>query len=118
MNGVKWIKIVTDIFDDEKIQLIEAMPEADAIIVIWFKLLCLAGRCNAGGSLMMSDRIAYTDAMLATIFRRKTAKYNMVKLMPARNWKRMEIYSIVGELKYTVESLWVEKPPVAVVVMA
>ena len=37
MTEVKWIKIVTDIFDDEKILIIESMPEADAMIVIWFK---------------------------------------------------------------------------------
>ena len=44
MAEVKWIKIVTDIFDDEKILLIETLPEADSIIVIWLKLLCLAGK--------------------------------------------------------------------------
>ena len=69
-SEVKWIKIVTDIFDDEKILLIEAMPEADGIIVIWFKILCLAGKINNCGLLTMSDRIAYTDEMLAHIFRR------------------------------------------------
>jgi predicted phage replisome organizer len=67
---VKWIKITTDIFDDEKILLIEAMPSADSIIVIWFKLLALAGKQNNDGVFMMSHRIAYTDEMLATIFRR------------------------------------------------
>lgn len=67
---VKWIKIVTDIFDDEKILLIESMPEADAIIVIWFKLLCLSGKTNNGGVLMLNDRIPYTDEMLSVIFRR------------------------------------------------
>lgn len=71
MAEVKWIKIVTGIFDDEKIQLIDAMPDADAILVIWFKLLCLAGKCNRNGLLMMNDRIAYTDGMLSAIFRRK-----------------------------------------------
>lgn len=69
--GVKWIKIVTDIFDDEKILLIESLPDADSIIVIWFKLLCLAGKQNNSGVFMMSNQIACTDKMLATIFRRK-----------------------------------------------
>lgn len=69
MADVKWIKITTDIFDDEKILLIEALPESDAIIVIWFKLLCLAGKQNNGGVFMLNDRIPYTDEMLATIFR-------------------------------------------------
>lgn len=70
MSDVKWIKIVTDIFDDEKILLIEALPERDSIIVIWFKLLCMAGKQNNGGVFLLNDRIAYTDEMLSTIFRR------------------------------------------------
>jgi predicted phage replisome organizer len=69
MAEVKWIKIVTDIFDDEKILLIESMPDKYAIIVCWFKLLCLAGKQNNSGVFMMNNRIAYTDEMLATIFR-------------------------------------------------
>ena len=69
MSEVKWIKICTDIFDDEKIILIEAMPDSYAIITAWFKLLCLAGKQNNNGVFMLNDRIAYTDEMLATIFR-------------------------------------------------
>lgn len=67
---LKWIKLCTNIFDDEKIALIESMPDADSIIVIWFKILCLAGKQNNCGMLMLSDRIPYTEEMLATIFRR------------------------------------------------
>lgn len=77
MNDVKWIKIVVDIFDDEKIKLIEALPSADTVIVIWFKILCLAGKINNGGILMMNDRIPYTDEMLAVIFRRKVSDVRM-----------------------------------------
>jgi predicted phage replisome organizer len=73
MADVKWIKITTDVFDDEKILLIESLPEADSIIVIWFKLLCLAGKQNNSGVFIMGDKIAYNDKMLATIFRRKEA---------------------------------------------
>lgn len=77
MAEVKWIKIVTDIFDDEKILLIESLPEADSIIVIWFKLLCLAGKQNNSGVFVMSNGLAYTDKMLATIFRRKESTINL-----------------------------------------
>lgn len=70
MGAVKWIKIVTDIFDDEKMLLIESLPSSDAIIVIWFKLLCLAGKNNNSGVFLLNDRIPYTDEMLATIFRK------------------------------------------------
>ena len=70
MADVKWIKITTDIFDDEKVLMIESMPSADSIIVIWFKLLTFAGKQNNNGVFLMSNRIAYTDEMLASIFRR------------------------------------------------
>lgn len=77
MSDVKWIKITTDIFDDEKILLLESLPESDSIIVIWFKLLCLAGKTNNSGVFLMSDSIPYTDSMLATIFRRKETTVKM-----------------------------------------
>ena len=70
MAEVKWIKLTTDIFDDEKILMIESLPSADTIIVIWFKLLALAGKSNNNGVFMMNNRIPYTDEMLAAIFRR------------------------------------------------
>jgi len=71
MAELKWIKITTDIFDDEKILLIESLPESDSIIVIWFKLLCLAGKQNNHGVFMINDRMPYTEKMLSAIFRRK-----------------------------------------------
>jgi len=70
MADVKWIKITTDIFSDEKILLIEQMPDADSLLVIWFKLLCMAGKENNYGIFMMRNRMPYTEEMLATIFRR------------------------------------------------
>lgn len=77
MAEVKWIKIVTDVFDDEKILLIETLPESDSLIVIWFKLLCLAGKQNNNGVFLMNDKIPYTEEMLSAIFRRPL---NTVKL--------------------------------------
>jgi predicted phage replisome organizer len=77
LADVKWIKITTDIFDDEKILMIESMPSADSIIVIWLKLLTFAGKQNNDGVFLMSNRIAYTDEMLACIFRRDV---NLVRL--------------------------------------
>ena len=76
MADVKWIKITTDIFDDEKILLIESLPDSYAIITVWFKLLCLAGKQNNSGVFMMG-RVAYTDKMLATIFRMKESTVTM-----------------------------------------
>ena len=69
MNEVKWIKIVTDIFDDEKMLAIETMPDGWNIEVVWFKILCLAGKCNQNGFLSINNKLAYTDEMLSKVFR-------------------------------------------------
>lgn len=69
-DGVKWIKIVVDVFNDEKISMIETLPDGDSIIVIWFKLLCLAGQKNNGGIFFMKEKVPYTEEMLSAIFRR------------------------------------------------
>ena len=70
MAEIKWIKIATDLFDDEKILLLETLPEADSLIVIWIKLLCLAGRQNNGGVFLINGSIPYKPKMLARVFRR------------------------------------------------
>jgi len=77
VSEVKWIKITTNMFDDEKIDFIESLPESDAILIIWIKLLTLAGKCNAGGFIYLTENIPYTTEMLAHTFRRPL---NTVKL--------------------------------------
>ena len=67
MTSVKWIKITTDMFDDEKIKIIQVMPEGDALLVIWIKLIILAGKTNEGGYIYISDNIPYTEEMLSVI---------------------------------------------------
>ena len=113
MAEVKWIKIVTDIFDDEKILLIESMPESDGIIVIWFKLLCLAGKQNNNGVFLINERIPYTTKMLATIFRRKEATvelalkvfedFGMIKIInntiTIPNWGKHQNFSKIEKNK-------------------
>ncbi|AUO14757.1 phage replisome organizer N-terminal domain-containing protein [Priestia megaterium] len=69
-SDVKWIKLSTQMFEDEKIRLIESMPEADTILIIWVKLLSQAGKTNASGYIYLAENIPYTDEMLATIFNR------------------------------------------------
>lgn len=67
---VFWIKLQTSTFDSETIMLLESMPEGDTILVIWFKMQILAGKCNAGGYLLLNGECPYSDEMLATVFRR------------------------------------------------
>jgi len=67
---VRWIKLKTSMFDDEKIKLIESMPDKDSILIIWIKLLVQAGKCNATGYIYLNETLPYTDEMLSTIFNR------------------------------------------------
>lgn len=67
---VKWIKLSATMFEDEKIRLIESMPEADTLLIIWFKMLAQAGKTNASGYIFLNENIAYTEDMLATLFNR------------------------------------------------
>lgn len=73
MSGAFWIKVTTAIWDDEKIKIIEAMPERDSIMVIWFKLLTQAGKCNEGGRLQLTDYIPLDAELMAGIFNRTQA---------------------------------------------
>ena len=100
---VKWIKLLTRFFDDEKIKLIEAMPDADTIIVIWVKLLTLAGKKNMNGYIFLAENIPYTDEMLSTLFNRplntirlaldifkkfKMVKFNNDGIAKINNWEK------------------------------
>lgn len=68
MAEIKWIKLNINIFEDEKIRLIDAMPERDTIHYVWIRLLVQAGKINSNGFIFLSENIPYTDEMLATIF--------------------------------------------------
>lgn len=77
MAEIKWIKLTTTMFEDEKIDFIESLPESDSILVIWIKLLTLAGKCNMKGYIFLTENIPYNEEMLAHKFRRPL---NIVRL--------------------------------------
>lgn len=65
MAEVKWVKITTDMFDNRKIKHLRKLPEGNNIVLIWVMLLTMAGRCNAGGMIFLTENIPYTPKMLA-----------------------------------------------------
>lgn len=65
MADVKWIKITTDMFDNRKIKHLRRLPEGNSIVLIWVMLLTMAGRCNSGGMMFLTENIPYTPKMLA-----------------------------------------------------
>ena len=94
MAEIQWIKIVTDIFDNRKIRLLEKMPDGDSIIVIWFKLLCLAGQTNDNGLIYLTREVPYTPEMLADGFNRPL---NTVK-MALLTFERFGMIEIVDDV--------------------
>lgn len=65
MGEVKWIRLSINMFDNRKIKYLRSLPEGNNIILIWVALLTIAGRCNAGGMIFLTENIPYTTKMLA-----------------------------------------------------
>lgn len=65
MADVKWIKITTDMFDNRKIKHLRKLPDGNNIVLIWVMLLTMAGRCNSGGMIFLTENIPYTTKMIA-----------------------------------------------------
>ena len=113
MADVKWIKIVTDIFDDEKMYAIETLSDGMVIELIWFKILCIAGKSNSNGFLVISDKIPYTDEMLSKVFRIEIGivqraleifqKLDMIELVDnaymVSNWSKYQSGDRLEEIK-------------------
>ena len=104
MADVKWIKIVVDIFNNRKIEQIEAMPNGDTYLVIWIKLLCLAGSVNDNGAIYITREVSYTEDMIATRFKKPLSvirlaldifqKFGMIKIINdivhVSNWSKYQ----------------------------
>lgn len=65
MAEVKWIKLTTDMFDNRKIKHLRRLPDGNNIVLLWVMLLTMAGRCNAGGLIFLTENIPYTSRLLA-----------------------------------------------------
>lgn len=70
MAGASWIKLNTNMFDDDKIKMLESLPDKDALLIIWIKLLIQAGRTNASGYIYLNEKIPFNEESLSCIFNR------------------------------------------------
>ncbi len=93
MAEITWIKLKTDMFEHDKIRLIESLPDSDTIIVIWVKLLAAAGKANSNGFIMLSENIPMNEEEMATIFNRPL---NTVRLA-LQTFKRYGMIEVDGE---------------------
>lgn len=65
MAEVQWIKIYIDMFDKRKIKKIRRLPAGNDILLIWIMLLSIAGKCNAGGMIYITESVPFTEDDLA-----------------------------------------------------
>lgn len=65
MASIKWIKITTDMFENRKIKYLRKLPNGNSIVLIWIMLLTMAGKCNSGGMVYLTEDIPYSVKMLA-----------------------------------------------------
>lgn len=103
---VSWIKLATSTFKDEKIEIIEDnfKEKKDTILIIWIKLLCLAGRENTNGVFMLTKDIPYDAKTFSTVFKRaeNDVKLSLEVLEKFEMIERDEnnVYSIKNWKKY------------------
>ena len=65
MGEVQWIKIYIDMFDKRKIKKVRRLPAGNDLLLIWIMLLAMAGKCNAGGMIYITESVPYTEDDLA-----------------------------------------------------
>lgn len=82
MSDVKWVKLATDMFSrSRKIKQIEKMPDGDTLLIIWIKLIALAGSINDSGRIYLTPEIPFTDEMLAIELDRPTQTVRLAKTL-------------------------------------
>lgn len=65
MAEVQWIKIYIDMFDKRKIKKLRRLPAGNELLLIWIMLLAMAGKCNAGGMIHITESVPFTEDDLA-----------------------------------------------------
>ena len=74
--------------------MIESLPDGDALIVIWFKILTLAGQVNEGGQLYISADIPYTEQLLANQFGRPITTVQLA----LRTFEQLGMIEVVDDI--------------------
>lgn len=110
MVQVQWIKIYTDIFDNEKMKKLLRGRDGDTYFRVWIQLLTLAAKSNSNGAIMLGENIPMTVKDIAETMNKTVDKLGMImdKLYALdmivadgdticiKNW---DVYQNVGELE-------------------
>ena len=105
--GRPWIKLSTATFDDEKIRIIETLPDGKTILVIWLKLLCLAGKTDNNGVFRLTKNIPYNEGLLANVLRENvtTVRFALKTFIDMEMMEKIEgAYALSNWTKYQSET--------------
>lgn len=85
-----WIRLSTNMFDNRKIKQIEAASKGKQMLLLWVRLICLAGAINDGGLVYVTAGVPYTLEGLAVELKETKA---LVK-------KALDLFEAYGMVEY------------------
>ena len=103
MGEISWIKLSVRLFDNRKIKRILSQPRGEEMLVLWLRLLCLAGQLNRDGELLFTEDEPYNAEGLAVEFdlpRTLVAEWMETFIKFGMMCKENGIYRITGWEKY------------------
>jgi predicted phage replisome organizer len=98
MSEVKWIKLMTNVFENEKLLIIETLPNGDSIIVIWFKLLTEAGKRNTSGVFSKKTKVGVSYIRMLSVLLKRSE--SLIK-------ESLEIFIELGMLTEDDDALYI-----------
>ena len=78
MVQVRWLKVYTDIFDNEKMKKLLRNRNGDTYFRVWIQLLTLAAKSNQHGAILLGENIPMSKEDLAKVMHKTLNKLEKI----------------------------------------
>ena len=78
MVQVQWLKVYTDIFDNEKMKKLLRNRDGDTYFRVWIQLLTLAAKSNQHGAILLGENIPMSKDDLAKVMHKTLNKFEKI----------------------------------------
>lgn len=78
MVQVQWLKVYTDIFDNEKMKKLLRNRDGDTYFRVWIQLLTLAAKANQHGAILLGENIPMSKEDLAKVMHKTLNKLEKI----------------------------------------
>ena len=78
MVQVQWLKVYTDIFDNEKMKKLLRKRKVDNYFRVWIQLLTLAAKSNQHGAILLGENIPMSKEDLAKVMHKTLNKLEKI----------------------------------------